>query len=179
MTDIKLGELLDKNSGNRDAIHIAIVPVIAAEVLFPGQRIGFAREGDTTNVSKTGKVVGVVDPFLRREVVPGQRFYMMLLPNTITSLRHEWTHPAFESTGSPIETSRKWIEKFAASIEQTYNRLMDAATNYIMYSEHTYDNAENYKQIDWDQWPEFWTHYEIVTGNKVADKESHPFTCSC
>lgn len=179
MNEIKLGELLSKNSGDRDAIHIAIVPVVATEVLFPGQHVGFAREGDTTNVSKTGKVIGVVDPFLKREVREGQRFYMMLLPNTITSLRHEWTHPAFESTGSPIETSRKWIEDFAATIDQTYTRLMDAATKYVMYEECTYDNEEKYKIIDWDQWPEFWKHYEIVTGTKIADKESHPFTCSC
>lgn len=81
----------------RDAIHIAIAPVIAQERLFPGQRIGFVKDTDTTLVHrKLGKrAIGIVDPFLTDSVNPGDQFYMFLLPNTVTGLRHEWTHPSF------------------------------------------------------------------------------------
>jgi uncharacterized protein (TIGR02996 family) len=93
MSEVKLGQLLNA-SAKRDAIHIAIAPVIASEKLNPGQRIGFDEPG-CEKVRGRLDGIGIVDPFLTEPIVKGQRFYMLLMPNTITSLRHEWTHPAF------------------------------------------------------------------------------------
>jgi len=104
-----VGKLLDATVG-RDAIHFALAPVVAEERLRPGQHIGFAREGDTTYVVAATNddmpprttagmprvaALGIVDPFLPESVSPGQRFWMFLFPNTITGLRHVWSHPAF------------------------------------------------------------------------------------
>ncbi|MFO0822607.1 MAG: hypothetical protein U0792_05710 [Gemmataceae bacterium] len=44
--------------------------------------------------------VGIVDPFLREAVRPGQRFWLFMYPNTVTTLRHEWTHPAYATTST-------------------------------------------------------------------------------
>ena len=39
MSDVRLGSLVD-GSAERDAIHVAVVPVVASEMLRPGQRVG-------------------------------------------------------------------------------------------------------------------------------------------
>jgi hypothetical protein len=92
----KIGEFLIGNEG-RDAIHIAIAPVVAGEDLESGRDIEFSEEGNPVVVSAfIGEGIGIVDPYLPRNVKKGERFYMFLYPNTVTSLRHVWTHPAFK-----------------------------------------------------------------------------------
>ena len=170
----KLGKLCDSMT-RRDAIHVAIAPVQADVVLLPGNRVG--ADGKPT----TKPHVGIVDPFLDGEVKPGQWYYICLFPGTVTTLRHAWEHPAFkaETTADPA-ASRVWIEAFACRIRQRYEDLMTAADEFLRTGEYTFDNNENYKG-HWHEFPEFWKHYEIVTGRRVSDedKESVPFTCSC
>lgn len=180
--DVKLGVLIDETQ-QRDAIHIAIAPVVADTELHPGMDIGFVGN-DTTLVGYSPTPIGIVDPFLKRAVTRGQRFWMFLYPQTITSLRHDWAHPAFPDyeqnhavTADPEGESKRWIENFATKLDQTYSRLMGAADRWREYGDYTYDNSEIYKS-HWDEFEEFWKHYEIVTGEKVEDK-SHFFTCSC
>ncbi len=95
MADIgpKLGELIEGEPG-RDAVHIAIAPVMAGEALVPGQRVRLSDNG-RAYIALWGKEVGIVDPYLSNIVGAGERFYLFLMPNTVTSLRHVWTHPAF------------------------------------------------------------------------------------
>ena len=94
--DVGIGKLID-SAQQRDAIHVAIAPVVATCKLIPGQDIGFTTIGDMESVGVTDKPIGIVDPFLTRQIFPGQRFWMFLYPNTIESLRHDWTHPAFQT----------------------------------------------------------------------------------
>lgn len=89
-----LGMIHFKSEG-RDAIHLAVEPVTAGEFLKPGQHIcivdGVARAGWTKGVCPTG----IVDPFLPEDVQEGQRFWLVVYPRMITSLRHVWEHPSF------------------------------------------------------------------------------------
>src|SRR5262245_3338274 len=96
MNDLKLGELITDPAAERDAVHVAVAPVVAAEDLLPGQHVGFVTPGDHEQVGATAITVGIVDPFLRQAVLRGERFWLLLYPQTITSLRHDWTHPAFD-----------------------------------------------------------------------------------
>lgn len=90
---VHLGRLVKpEDNAQRDAIHLAVAPVVAAIRLSPGQRISLNVDG---KAAPCDRPIGIVDPFLRGDVLPGQTFYMMLLPYTITGLRHEWYHPAF------------------------------------------------------------------------------------
>ncbi len=84
----------------RDAVHIAVAPVVAAHRLRPGDHVGFFPHGEYGEKRLVGygfPKIGVVDPFLTSEVEEGQSFWMFLFPGTVTSLRHVWTHPAFKA----------------------------------------------------------------------------------
>lgn len=172
----QLGKLLQPDD-KRDAIHIAVAPMICSDdEVRPGQHVGLTEADDHAGTTAEKKI-GIVDPFLTQIVLKGQRFWLFLYPNTITSLRHDWHHPAFE--GDVIE-SKAWIVAFAKKLEdQTYDSLMELAHAWVNGADYTYDNSESYKDV-WHGFGDFWKHYEIVTGQKVPDdKKECFFTCSC
>lgn len=90
---LPIGKLVAEDGG-RDAVHVAIAPTTAPCELRPGQHVDPLGNPEAAGVVP----VGIVDPFLREPVRAGQRFWLFLYPNTVTSLRHEWTHPAFATT---------------------------------------------------------------------------------
>ena len=99
----RLGQLIEDGDRRRDAIHIAVAPVTAAGRLAPGQHVGLVEEGNLELVGPCDRPIGAVDPFLAAEVEPGQRFWLFLYPNTITGLRHVWTHPAFTAAAAAVK----------------------------------------------------------------------------
>ncbi len=96
----QLGKLIEDDDRRRDAVHIAVVPVTASENLWPGEHVGFVEPGNIELVAVVGGTIGIVDPLLTSLVLKGQRFYMWIYPNTVTSLRHVWTHPAFDAAAA-------------------------------------------------------------------------------
>lgn len=173
LTQQQIGKKLDKEMGQRDAVHVAVLPASAGTVFKPGEHVGYM-SGYATVIN----CVGVVDPFLKEDVQPGERFYIFLYPNTITSLCHLWEHPTIDAK-TDVEVSKEWIEKFAEEINQTYRSLMSAAENWVDGRDYTYDNSESYKD-SYEKFPEFWKHYAVVTGTTpdVSPDDSF-FTCSC
>ena len=123
--DVKLGQLTTNTK--KDAVHVAILPVVAGETLNPGDKIcfhsGLAHKA-TTNYE------GVVDPFLQSSVTIGQQFYMCMVPGTIQNLRHEWDHPSLpvneEAYDKTLEESEKEkvLRAFAEEKGLTYRELM-------------------------------------------------------
>lgn len=175
-----LGAIIDETAG-RDAIHLAVEPVIAAHTLRPGDHVGLL-SGGKAGASETP--VGIVDPFLGRTVQPGERFWLVVYPRQITSLRHVWTHPAFgdavEPAAKPVDDpaadSKKWLENFAESVDVTYSQLMRSAERWVDCGDYTVFDYDYHEDIP----DEFWSHYERVTGTEVAeDDRGSFFTCSC
>ena len=118
----------------------------------------------------------------------GERFWLVVYPRQITSLRHVWTHPAFPEAGErvaaepavmlddPSVTSKKWLEDFAESVDVTYSQLLRSAARWVEDGDYTVFDFNYHENIP----DEFWDHYERVTGESVG--ESHRgsfFTCSC
>lgn len=185
MNDLKLGQLIESEQ-NRDAVHVAVYPVVAGEKLGAGDHIGFLGNGSVGQ--KLRDTVGIVDPFLRKIVQPGQKFWMFLYPNTVTSLRHEWSHPAFESLDAavkvstdrliknfPSETEKSitWIREYAGTVPISYEELMAAAEDYLR----TGDYLTQGGRFESESIPEeFWTHYEVITGKRG---EGSFFSCFC
>jgi hypothetical protein len=180
-----LGSIISENE-KRDAIHLAVEPVIAAHFLQPGQDVGLRSDGSAT--TEDVKLLGIVDPFLKEPVAEGERFWLVVYPRQITSLRHVWAHPDFpeapDVTLAPkYSASEQWIRDFAARMSLHYDVLMEGARDWV----------ESKKAGGWGEYlcfggllegvsvpDEFWTHYEAVSGEKVEeDHRGSFFTCSC
>ena len=191
----------------RDAIHVAIAPVRAGAELRPGEHVGLMADGTASWGSKPQ--IGIVDPFLGEDahVSRGEWFWLFLYPQTVTSLRHEWTHPAFSaptakyqdtdpvevasakaeieriakamgSDGAPLDYP-KAIEYYGPNRPMTYHRLMAAAEEFLVSGDlHVQMGSERWR----DDFPHerFWKLYEVATGHTVAtEKAENFFGCSC
>ena len=164
MESLRIGHIITDDQ-KRDAVHMAIVPVIAAEPLLSGEHVGI----DVTGRASANEVfqVGIVDPFLRQGVAKGEKFWLFLYPGSITSLRHDWDHPAFVKQEEPppdIQKAKTWLEAFAQKRGHTYKEIMDAVEN-------------SNDGVLYEPEEQFWTNYELVTGRKVPCSERQYFVC--
>jgi hypothetical protein len=156
--------------GERDAIHLAVEPVIAGEKIRPGENIGIRAGKAYAKSALVDKHLGIADPFLKEQIQPGQKFWLVVYPRQITSLRDVWSHPDFEEATPRVYDSSEsieWLENFARSEGLEYGTLMNHAEDGWMPS------SDGISVPD-----EFWTHYENVTGHSVSNRHSY-FSCAC
>ena len=186
MENVKLGQLIEKGSASqRDAIHVAVMPVTAAEDLKPGAKIAFVYGTKNMVKQEHYRPVGVVDPFLDTyQVDKGEEFFMMLFPGTITGLRHEWTHPDIDRP-APTNEHEKWLREFASRWNFDYDEMIQQASapstegswNYI--TANGVDLHNKYELgADHDL---FWSHLECVV-DKFFDqghRDRFVWSCSC
>ncbi len=170
-----LGTIIDETQ-KRDAIHIAVLPIVATMKLYPGDDVGLVDGG----AARTDKPLGIVDPFLKGPVQPGQHFWMLLYPRMVTSLRHVWSHPAFSDVDdvkrAPTD-SEAFLDGVADSAGLSREELLAGAKDYLEHSEYLIEGGrwEGFSIPD-----DFWTHYEVVTGTKVPKNDrGNFFSCSC
>lgn len=127
MSDTKLGTYPSKDA-KRDAIHIAIAPVIAATNLRPGQHVGLIKDNIAGEVAEP---IGIVDPFLQSQVYKGEMFYLLLYQQTITGMRHHWKHPAFPQDDNyeelyTVNEAYKKIVAWCQRYDQIPDQLIEA-----------------------------------------------------
>jgi hypothetical protein len=171
-----LGKIISA-SENRDAIHLAVEPTVAKQTLRPGWHVGV--DGTTNNP------VGIVDPFLTAAVLPGERFWLIVYPRQITSLRHVWEHPAFPTVETKLvsrDASERWMRRWAMRhVSYDYYGESDAVNEDKAYAfaiqaghSHSvgpYEDARDHIDSEW------WGHWEAITG-MVGDRDEY-FSCGC
>jgi hypothetical protein len=166
MSDVKLGQP-PAESAQRDAIHVAIAPVIAEEDLHPGDHVG-VRDGKAFLAARNA--IGIVDPFRKSDVLRGERCWVCLYQNTIVGMRHHWSHPSFSDAppqGSRAPASEQWLRDFAREhYHDDYNSMMDEARTGCVTFNNSGTPCEDM----------FWVHFNMVTGLNI---EGGYFSCSC
>jgi hypothetical protein len=176
----KLGNLITKYE-DRDAVHTAIAPVIAGEHLKRGERISITKGIASRKMGNNH--VGIVDPFLPFEdVKEGDKFWACLYPNSIVSLRHHWSHPAFppneDNSSEKLEFATGMIKKWAEEAGLDYDTIMYQAGRYLVDDYYYVCEGGRWEGFYVDD--TFWDAYEVVTGTVVSsEKRGSWFSCSC
>lgn len=178
-----LGTIIGEGE-KRDAIHLAVLPAMAGKRLKPGQEIAIA---DGLAVPKSGGIL-IVDPFLSSPVMPGERFWAILKPRLVQSLRHVWSHPDFPSEelamASPAALDLERAKAFAV-IENIAERCNVDSAEELIWGAEAFLKHNDY-MCEGGRWEgvylpdEFWPAFETYTGRKVAeDRRDSFFSCSC
>lgn len=180
-----LGMIHDR-AEKRDAIHLAVEPVEAGQNLAPGARV-VVRNG-VAKKAPPGAGIGIVDPFLSAPVRKGERFWFILNPRLVTSLRHVWTHPDFpDELPAPVvpddslSLAKAAVHELAVDLGVSDERLMEGAAAWLE-SDGSYDGYmffSNDLSYSWDM-EKFWKAYALLTGEVVPEKLAHAFfSCAC
>ncbi len=175
-----MGKILPDDARGRDAVHVAVFSAVAGVVLAPSQKVKIeSHAGDDTVVGPAeGDIIGIVDPFISDYVMPGARFWVYLLPRTITGLTHQWTHTAFNEVRDESAASEQWLRSFCDVADcPGYDKVMGAV-------EYAADGGEYGFVLGEDATgeipPEFWDHAEVVLGKVIpAGVRSEWFRCAC
>lgn len=194
MTDTPTLGKTPAEDASRDAIHVAIIAATAYEDMNPGDHVRLTADGFAV---RNGETVGIVDPFIPskgyRCVREGTRVWVCLYPNTVTGMRHHWSHPEIDDPEPrkeyTKEESEAWLKEFAASNDcPEFDVLIPAACGEYIESPDpewygTYRIDSEYlffsgRDAHGTIPPEFWEHLENYTGKTLQVKPKH-FSCSC
>jgi hypothetical protein len=192
MSDTRVGTLIGPDA-ERDAIHIAVAPVVANHPLWPGEKVEIL-DKDRARSTLGSSGIGIVDPFLQDRVKEGERFWLFLDPGSITSLKHSWSHPAFpadrpmvtqdpsgrRSDSTAKSAAEKWLRGLARMHGVDYDTMIRAAQSAAETGSGHMGDHEGFAEDIADLRDEFWANVSIVTGCKIPDDpEEVYFNCAC
>lgn len=193
---VKIGKIID-STHQRDAIHIAIYPVRSKISLKPGECIELDfNEFHTVLPSDKEHATGIVDPFLEKNVEPEEWFYMFLMPNTVTDMRHHWEHPAiafeeeqqeqYQDHADVVDrikrkgASEKWLMEYA--VKHNPYLAPDVAYQHLLgglkENEVWFQGRDLHSFSDLPDADELAQHAKVVIGIDV-NWDNFTFTCGC
>lgn len=179
-------------NATRDAIHVAVVPLIAgSDKLYSG--VTFKLLHGTSDIAMRATyegddALGIINPFVKSDCgyfKAGDKVWGILFPGTVTGMTHVWKHPAFDNPPKAASESEQWIRQFADRWNFDYDNLITEATR---SSKNEYDRYIVADGIDCHSSSDlgedhdlFWVHLAVLTG-KVYDqdhKDGMGWSCSC
>lgn len=181
----KIDKLIEAGEfAERDAIHVAVVPLIAGEMLYRGCpfKLSFGTTGSAIECNLENSI-GVVSPYLEDyTVVKGKRFWGLLKPGSVTGMRHQWSHPAFEESSTPkdVSTHELWLREFCDNWNFDYDQLI-AAGDSAEYVVSDGRDLHSRKDLEDGEYELFWMHLEALMGKKYDNehRETMQWSCSC
>jgi len=179
---MNLGSLIPStDSPGKDAVHMAVAPVVAGTTLFPGDRVAF---NSSRGVVRSDDPIGIIDPFLppRIPIPAGQKCWLLLFPGSVTGIRHEWNHPAFPmeavataANSDSVSVSTRWILAYATDIAGVgYESFMDDVRGGQIY----YSGRDLHSSGEVDDAEQLMHHLSVVLGRSVS-LHDFEFGCSC
>lgn len=187
MNPPKLGSLAE-TTGVRDAIHIAVLSGAVKEDSYPGDAVGICADGEFSTIMPE---VGIVDPFLPpyTNIPKGTPVWVFLKPNSISGLRHVWTHPEIPDekpaaeeppAPPPIRSEAEvWLREYAVRVnpyitnpEDAFKKLVAEAREGTVF----FYGLDCHGSDDVD--PEFFHHMSLYLGQNITP-ESLEYRCSC
>jgi hypothetical protein len=198
MDKLKIGQLINEPQ-ERDAIHVATIPVVAGHKMYPGEHVGISGGVASTSQNRC-KLIGVVDPFLpNKPLKEGDKFWLFLYPGSITSLRHHWTHPEIEKMDKEVaqkikieeqhkqDTNRnnsvEWLKNYA--IRHVYSEWDDRDAAYerliaqVEGGDLTFFGRDCHGLHDVPDSDELFRHLSVVLDRTITEDEFSYFSCSC
>lgn len=189
------GKLKPTAEQQRDAIHVAVISVIAAVDIYKGQEVDFVYGSSTTvrpavgsDYGKPG--IGIADPFIEGYIKAGERFWLFMRPGTVSNLAHSWTHPVVDSPAKITSEAEQWLRDFADRWNFDYGQMVEnASTDIDSDSDHPGDgryitamgiNLHSAAELGGDH-DKFWHQLEELTGKKFPEEHRTSFgwSCSC
>lgn len=166
-------------SFQRDAIHIAVYQVVCAcAKLYPGDPIGLINSNNAIRMLENS--IGIVDPYLPRPVMEGEKFWMFLYPNTIKTLRHHWVHNKINDNEQAEDIKAKAIKWFEAH-ENTFGFYTKDLLRAAEMGDFDSFGFSTTAGPEWAQMEEFWDKLQQATGIEFSEKIKRDtyFHCSC
>lgn len=90
MSKLSIGQRPDE-TGVKDAVHVAVISVVAGVDMEPGTRCGVLNGVANTIHEATG----IIDPFVEGMVNMGEIVLFLIDPKRVSGLRHEWSSDDF------------------------------------------------------------------------------------
>lgn len=127
MSQVNLGQIVPFGSDApiKDAIHVPVVLACANTDLSAGDRIRLTALEDCYDATFDPDGPAIVDPFLQGAVRAGKMFWAVMLPGTVTNLRHHWTHESVKDfADAPVKTFDEQVrERFGYSVQEIKDEM--------------------------------------------------------
>lgn len=184
--------MIHQHDEKRDAIHLGVEPVLAGETLYPSQHIGLIDGKAYSSEYRDIKLLGIVDPFLTKPIKEGQKFWLVVYPRQITSLRHVWEHPNFPDSRETGHVEKEnsherseaeiWLRGYADDLDINFDELISYGVANAQRRPGSWEDylCDGGKLEGESTSNEFWEQLSVYMDIKIPEEnKTNFFTCSC